>query len=138
MALSETGPKEGTLRVLPSLQVATAYIILRPFFRPIVEETPKAGENHSANYLSADNWQIDLDSSAFAGCSLGSSLELNNVTHPHLELDRSLISAPKVSPGDVVLWHDSIVHAVESVHAGESNGCTWRHTMCLPLRRSEC
>lgn len=119
LALSETGPKEGTLRVLPSLQVATAYIILRPFFRPIVDELPNQNGQYSSGYLSADNWQLDLDSSAFAGCSLGSSLELNNTTHPHLELDRSLISAPQVSPGDVVLWHDSIVHAVESVHAGE-------------------
>ncbi|KAJ7828264.1 DUF1479-domain-containing protein [Mycena olivaceomarginata] len=32
-AMSSTGPGEGTLRVLPTLSLATAYWVLRPFFR---------------------------------------------------------------------------------------------------------
>ena len=33
---SETAPTEGTLRVFPDVMISNAYIILRPFFRPIV------------------------------------------------------------------------------------------------------
>lgn len=29
-----------------------------------------------------------------------------------------MTSVPQVSPGDMVLWHDSIVHAVEAQHQG--------------------
>lgn len=49
--MSETGPNEGTLRVLPLLKEATAYIILRPFFRPLLEDT-------HPDYLAAEHWVV--------------------------------------------------------------------------------
>ena len=33
---SETAPTEGTLRVFPDVGLANGYLILRPFFRPLV------------------------------------------------------------------------------------------------------
>lgn len=35
MALSETGPSQGTLKVFPDVHLSNAYIILRPFFRSV-------------------------------------------------------------------------------------------------------
>ena len=32
LSLSDCGPGQGTLRLLPSLKLSTAYIMLRPFF----------------------------------------------------------------------------------------------------------
>ena len=34
---SETGPTQGTLRVFPDVGLSNAYIILRPFFHPLVD-----------------------------------------------------------------------------------------------------
>ena len=107
--MSEVGPHEGTLRVLPiDLKLATAYIILRPFFSPV------RGPQH----LDFNDWKLDLDSTHFPGSSQGRSgcdyieltdankifiaQELNIHTHPHLQLDRTMVSAPRLSPGDQV------------------------------------
>ena len=34
LALSETGPNEGTLQIFPNVMLSNAYTILRPFFAP--------------------------------------------------------------------------------------------------------
>ncbi len=82
-AFSTTSRNEGTLQVLPLLSLATAYIILRPF-RPI---------------SSADEWELDLTSSAFPG---GRTQYLSDATHPHLKLAKTIVSIPRVEPGDQV------------------------------------
>lgn len=71
-------------------------------------------------YLDPANWTLDLDSSAFPGSPLGRSQELNDDTHPHLNLNRTLISMKAVNPGDQVWWHCDGVHAVESEHNGKN------------------
>jgi hypothetical protein len=55
--------------------------------------------------------------------------------HPHLRLDKTMTSVPKVNPGDMVFWHcvskisssrlptsflcfQDVVHAVEEEHTG--------------------
>ncbi|KAJ7625588.1 DUF1479-domain-containing protein [Roridomyces roridus] len=112
-AMSSTGPGEGTLRVFPSLKLATAYWVLRPFFR--------ARYPTSAS-LSWENWnQLDLDGSAFPGSGLGTGLELNEVSHPHLRLSKTMISMPRVKPGDQVYWHCDTIHAVEGFHGGKED-----------------
>lgn len=116
LSMSSTGANEGTLRVLPILQSASTYIILRPFFRPIRSLEQCTGDE--AKYLSASNWRFDLGDSRFDGCSLGHNIELNNETHPHLKLDRTMTSIPRVEPGDCAFWHCDVVHAVESKHGG--------------------
>ncbi|PPR06769.1 LOW QUALITY PROTEIN: hypothetical protein CVT26_003920, partial [Gymnopilus dilepis] len=102
-SLSSTGPGEGTLKVLPMLKLASAYIMLRPFFRP------------------AEDWVPDLESSTFPGSSIGKTQELNELTHPHLRLEKTMVSVPRVEPGDQVYWHCDVVHAVEANHGGKGD-----------------
>ncbi|KAF9446150.1 DUF1479-domain-containing protein [Macrolepiota fuliginosa MF-IS2] len=108
-ALSSTGPDEGTLRIFPNLSVASSYMILRPFFRP---------KNPRSNSLGFGDWELDLDSSRFPGSTIGKTQELNEKTHPHLQLDKTMVSIPKVEPGDQVYWHCDVIHAVEGQHNG--------------------
>lgn len=123
LSLSRTGPGEGTLRVLPNLREVTAYIIMRPFFqaRTPLSEHYCDEEEAKEKYLAPSNWHFDGSSSRFPGCSVGHNLELSPLTHPHLKLDKTMVSLPKVSPGDLVLWHCDAVHSVEAAHRGEGD-----------------
>lgn len=91
--MSSTGPNEGTLRVLPMLSLASAYILLRPFFRPRDLLSPS---------LNFEDWVPDLDSPTFPGSSIGKTQEFNEKTHPHLQLAKTVVSIPRVEPGDQV------------------------------------
>lgn len=88
--MSTTGPGEGTLRVAPLLKLATAYLILRPFFKP---RTPSSG---------LDDWVVDLESPIFPGSQMGKTQALCDVTHPHLQPSRMMVSIPLVEPGDQI------------------------------------
>jgi hypothetical protein len=57
------------------------------------------------SYLRADNWELDTETSRFPGAPLGRGQELSEDTHPHLQLDRTMISIPRVRPGDQAWWH---------------------------------
>ncbi|GAA6037624.1 hypothetical protein JCM8097_006148 [Rhodosporidiobolus ruineniae] len=111
-ALSNTGPGEGTLCVFPDINLATSYIILRPFFRP------RAGREGKLGF---DDWEIDVDSTTFPGSVKGKGQELSDQTHPHLRLSETMTSVPRVVPGTQVYWHTDVVHSVESVHNGTSD-----------------
>jgi len=39
------------------------------------------------------------------GATPGHGMELRDVLHPHLNLDRTMVHVPKVAPGDYVSWH---------------------------------
>lgn len=88
--MSTTGPGDGTLRVAPMLKLATAYLMLRPFFTP---RTVSSG---------LDDWVVDLESSVFPGSYAGKSQALNYMSHPHLQLAHTMVSVPRVEPGDQV------------------------------------
>jgi hypothetical protein len=94
--MSSIGPTEGTLRVLPFLSLASAYMILRPFFRP------RSISQSQDNSLAFDDWELDLDGTSFPGSGLGKAQELSKKTHPHLRLDETMVSVPQVEPGDQV------------------------------------
>ncbi|KAH7883473.1 hypothetical protein F5I97DRAFT_1982147 [Phlebopus sp. FC_14] len=111
-SLSRTGQHEGTLRVLPMLSIATAYLILRPFFKP------RSGAEQS---LAAVDWELNLDGPEFPGSVPGKTQELNEGTHPHLRLEQTLVSVPEINPGDQVYWHCDVVHAVEREHKGKED-----------------
>ncbi|TFK88040.1 DUF1479-domain-containing protein [Polyporus arcularius HHB13444] len=116
-ALSHTGPGEGTLRVLPMLSLATAYIILRPFFS--LQPELASGITSTADIpLDADAWVLDLDNPAFPGSTPGKTQAITPATHPHLRIDKTVVSIPRVEPGDQVYWHTDVVHAVEAEHNG--------------------
>ncbi|GAA6025137.1 hypothetical protein JCM10207_006248 [Rhodosporidiobolus poonsookiae] len=108
-AISNTGPGEGTLCVFPDLALASAYIMLRPFFRP------RRGRE---GRLGFDNWEVDLDTSSFPGSVKGKSQELSDATHPHMRLSQTMTSVPRVKPGSQVMWHTDVVHSVEAHHRG--------------------
>jgi len=61
-ALSNTAPGEGTLRVFPDVSLATAYLVLRPFFRPRRGHEGKLG---------FDDWEVDVESTDFPGSVKG-------------------------------------------------------------------
>ena len=54
---SETAPTEGTLQVFPDVAISNAYIMLRPFFRPMVPLDDPA-------ILDPRNWELG----EYAGC----------------------------------------------------------------------
>lgn len=116
LSLSSTKANEGTLRVLPLLQSASAYIILRPFFQ--ARKTLQECNNDESTYLASSNWSFDLENPHFHGCSLGRNIELSAETHPHLRLDQTMTSIPQVQAGDCAFWHCDVVHAVEKQHRG--------------------
>lgn len=101
MALSHTGAGEGTLLVYPALREATAYFILRPFFRPI-RARKEVGEKA---FMSAANWELDLDSATYPGSVVGKTQEMTDEMHPHLRLGSCMVPMHTVRPGDYVLWH---------------------------------
>ncbi|KAL4248713.1 Isopenicillin N synthase-like superfamily protein [Abortiporus biennis] len=119
LAMSETAPHEGTLKVFPNVILSNAYMILRPFFRPI--------STNEANFLDAKNWEYDISDPDFPGIYsrdggfAGPRPETQ--THPHLRLEETMISVPKVYPGDMVYWHCDVVHAVEVEHLGNDDSC---------------
>ncbi|CAG8195092.1 unnamed protein product [Penicillium olsonii] len=120
LGLSHTGPNEGTLLVNPLLSMATAYTLLRPFFRPV---TAHPGEHSSRiatkTFLESSNWQLEAEpTSKLEGATPGYSQELNSVLHPHLQLKKTMVHVPKIAPGDYVAWHCDAIHAVDKVHQG--------------------
>ncbi|KAG8997760.1 hypothetical protein FRB94_007482 [Tulasnella sp. JGI-2019a] len=115
LSLSTTGPGEGTLRVFPLLKEASAYVLLRPFFRPTVPPS-------SPSFLSASSWNLDLTTSEFPNSVMGMGQELNDATHPHLRLEQGgMVSMKPVHPGDMVFWHCDGIHAVEKTHSGKGD-----------------
>jgi hypothetical protein len=105
LSLSTVGPGEGGLLVNPLLKFATPYWLLRPFFK----QTKKNGA-----------WEIDT-SSVWQGAIPGRGQEMNDLLHPELNLSTSMVSIPKVYPGDMVFWHCDTIHAVDPVHRGQSD-----------------
>ncbi|KND86824.1 Uncharacterized protein YbiU [Tolypocladium ophioglossoides CBS 100239] len=114
MSMSRTGPREGTLLVNPLMHLATAYVLLRPFFRPVDEET-------GPGYLDERNWVFtgtaDM-TSELQGATPGHGQELTEELHPHLELGRTMVHVPNIKPGDFVAWHCDTIHAVDKLHTG--------------------
>lgn len=101
MSMSKSGPHEGTLLVNPLMHMATAYVLLRPFFAPL-------NESKGSGFLDESNWKFigeaDMDSE-LQGASPGHGQELTDELHPHLELERTMVHVPDIKPGDFVAWH---------------------------------
>jgi hypothetical protein len=109
LAVSRSGPGEGTLLVNPLVKEAGVYALLRPFFEPVRELDQRAGGAGWEGYLSEGNWRFTGDSermsSALQGAMPGCAQEFTEALHPHLELQRTMVHVPEVRPGDYVVWH---------------------------------
>ncbi|KAI1617398.1 duf1479 domain-containing protein [Exophiala viscosa] len=92
-ALTSCAPGEGGLMLLPDIQAVTAYMILRPFFKPPPEE---------CDLLDPESWTIDTETGWFPGTYRWDSQLLSPASHPHLCLEQTLVSAPRVEPGDTI------------------------------------
>lgn len=155
LSMSTAGPREGTLLVNPLLKLATAYSLLRPFFRPrralLKLEQPQGEER--AEFLDSKNWEFtggDNMTSEIPGATPGYGMEFPRwAWHPHLELDQTMVHVPTVRPGDYVAWHcDSksssvrafthqlrlqyvlAIHAVDSEHRGQSDSSVLYIPVC--------
>ena len=102
LSMSDTGPGEGTLMVNPLFNKATAYYLLRPFFRP--KKNLKTVDSHA--FLQESNWEMEDDSTpVLQGAVPSNCQELNTELHPHLGLEETMVHIPKIRPGDYVAWH---------------------------------
>jgi len=84
------------------------------------------------DYLAADNWSLDTESTDFPNSPLGRSQEFSDETHPHLELDKTMVSMKKVAPGDCVFWYADGIHSVEASNEGK-NAASVLYIPSVPL-----
>ncbi|KIW08993.1 uncharacterized protein PV09_00891 [Verruconis gallopava] len=118
LSISNIKGGEGHLKVNPLHGFATAYILLRPFF-----ESKRGAEDVSEDqYLSPENWRLELETSPkIQGASPGHGQSVHAKLHPHLQLQHTMVHVPAVAPGDYVAWHCDTIHAVDSVHNGSQD-----------------
>ncbi|KAH7321259.1 hypothetical protein B0I35DRAFT_351742 [Stachybotrys elegans] len=107
LSLSPLTPGDGTLLVCPMIQLTTAYLLLRPFFSPIIQDP-----SHPS-FLSSENWRLETSTSILHGAVPSYTQELSTTLHPHLRLDKTMVPIPKLEPGDYVVWHCDAVYAVD-------------------------
>ncbi|PNS17602.1 hypothetical protein CAC42_2997 [Sphaceloma murrayae] len=143
LSMSNTGPREGTLLVNPLLQLATAYVLLRPFFAPkhepkgMLEGTCSSDELSDPQFLDKSNWSLELPASSWLhGATPGRGQELNTALHPHLRLDTTMVHVPKVKPGDYVAWNCDTIHAVDKVHEGKADSSVMYIPACPLTERN--
>jgi hypothetical protein len=129
LAMSETAPTQGTLRVFPDVLLSNAYLILRPFFTPTVPVD-------SEEIYEGKNWKFDLSKPDFPGIIPRdggfAGPKPTPELHPNMRLDETMVSVPKVNPGDTVFWHCDVVHSVEKDHTGEGDSAVM-YIPALPL-----
>ncbi|CCC08518.1 hypothetical protein SMACR_05763 [Sordaria macrospora] len=118
-----------SLQVCPMPQLATAYFLLRPFFSPSPSSSP-ASSSYNLNSSSSSSfpvagegeggedpsspWLFDHPHNSILHGALPSyAQDINPTLHPHLQLDRSLVTIPRLEPGDYVLWHPDLIHVVD-------------------------
>ena len=90
-ALTQQGPQDGTLRVIPIAQ-AISYVLLRAL-------------------------QEDVPENDLCGAAPGRALGVR--PEWHAEMMAGTVSIPEVMPGDTVWWHTDICHSVADEHAGK-------------------
>ncbi|KAF5671466.1 DUF1479 domain-containing protein [Fusarium circinatum] len=112
LSLSNTQTGEGTLRVLPSLKLSMAYIMLRPLF-------------HTGEY--SDSLPT------FPGATPGRTQFFPTVEgHPDLDIKRAIVGIPPVRPGDYVFWHCDLIHGVDPTNPGLVDSSV-SYNACNPL-----
>jgi hypothetical protein len=90
-ALTQQGPKDGTLRVIP-IASGISYLLLRAL-------------------------QDDVPEADLCGATPGRALGV--MPEWHADMMIGTVSIPEVMPGDTVWWHTDICHSVADEHAGK-------------------
>ncbi|KAK0751502.1 hypothetical protein B0T18DRAFT_320167 [Schizothecium vesticola] len=100
------GTPASALRVCPlDLRLATAYVLLRPFF----------GDG--------DGSLVRPPTALLHGALPSYAQAVAPAWHPHLELARTLVGVPRLEPGDYVVWHPDAIHCFDdSVLPGAGPG----------------
>ncbi|KAI0180759.1 hypothetical protein GGR52DRAFT_4231 [Hypoxylon sp. FL1284] len=105
--LALTVVEPGMIRLLPSPKLSTAYFLLRPFFVP-KEGPPEQGASTEEwnTYLDASNWTLEKEQSTIIhGAVPGHAQRVTAPWHPHLQLEKSLVTPPTLQAGDYIVWH---------------------------------
>ncbi|KAI1424801.1 hypothetical protein F5Y12DRAFT_750223 [Xylaria sp. FL1777] len=105
--LALTIVEPGMIRLLPSPKLSTVYFLLRPFFSP-KEPAPEPGDNTGKweKYLDPSNWSLDKEQTTIIhGAVPGHAQRVTAAWHPHLQLDKSLVTPPTLQAGDYIVWH---------------------------------
>ncbi|KAK9451576.1 uncharacterized protein V1518DRAFT_18805 [Limtongia smithiae] len=89
LSLTRTGHNDGSLKVYPLLQQATAYAMLRPLFS-----------------ITGDRPSPSLD-------TFLTGRELMSALYPHLDFENAMVSLPAINPGDYVAWHPDMIHSLD-------------------------
>ncbi|GAW14115.1 hypothetical protein ANO14919_035090 [Xylariales sp. No.14919] len=137
LSLSSAPAGSGALTVCPMLQLSTAYLLLRPFFTPRYKDPAakmmdgdmgmgSAGRKTELDFLHPNNWNLNVSqTSILHGAVPGYVQELSSALHPHLQLERTMVSVPDLGPGDYVIWHPDAVHAVDTAWFTAANPHTY-------------
>lgn len=116
------------LAVVPLLKHAISYFLLRPFFSPQMDLLDDSTMVTTDMFLSEANWTLtrpDEQDSILHGALPSYEQEINNLLHPHLQLDQSLVPIPALNPGDYIIWHPDLIHA-------STPGSDGAMMLCLP------
>ncbi|KAK4149114.1 hypothetical protein C8A00DRAFT_19161 [Chaetomidium leptoderma] len=109
------GSSSSSVQVCPLPRLSTAYFLLRPF----VSFSPPAPAPEPAPLDAAQTtkkeWTLNRPQNSLLHGALPSyAQEIHPALHPHLDLDRSLVSVPDLEPGDYLVWHPDLIHAISS------------------------
>ncbi|KJR87522.1 uncharacterized protein SPSK_01470 [Sporothrix schenckii 1099-18] len=119
LALTDVTP--GMVRLLPSPKLATAYFLLRPFFKPKTA-APKGADKDDAAwaaFLDAANWDMEEEASTIIhGAVPGHAQRVTELWHPHLQLRQSLLTPPSLQAGDYIVWHCDTPYTITSEGGG--------------------
>ncbi|KAK4039842.1 hypothetical protein C8A01DRAFT_16206 [Parachaetomium inaequale] len=111
LALNPIPSGPGSVQVCPLPRLATAYFLLRPFFSP----SPPTTSSSSQSSKEDDQWTFNRPQNSILHGALPSyAQEITPSLHPHLQLDRSMVPVPDLEPGDYLVWHPDLIHAIIS------------------------
>ncbi|KAI0967986.1 hypothetical protein F4678DRAFT_444196 [Xylaria arbuscula] len=122
--LALTVVEPGMIRLLPSPKLSTVYFLLRPFFSP-KEPAPEdngADREKWERYLDPSNWTLDREQTTIIhGAVPGHAQRVTAAWHPHLQLDKSLVTPPTLQAGDYIIWHPDQAYQFSNTHYRATN-----------------
>ncbi|KAJ4397537.1 hypothetical protein N0V93_001768 [Gnomoniopsis smithogilvyi] len=105
------------------LKLTTAYCLLRPFFSP-----KRPFTDNRDDYLHPSNWAMDIAQSSVNRASH----DISDTTHPHLQLEKTLVSLPPLHPGDYVIWHPDTIHSTLNTRPQLESPSSPQEASCSP------